>query len=85
MSLQLHGFSDASTGAYAGVVYLCMTDTSGKVHVSLVASKSKVAPKERLTVPRLELYGAHVRSYWNTIASLCRSRLKMSMPGQIAP
>ena len=60
VSLQLHGFSDASTSAYTGVVYLRTTDTSGKVHVSLVASKSKVAPIKRLTVPRLELCGAHL-------------------------
>jgi len=82
VSLQLHGFSDASTSAYTGVVYLRMTDTSGNVHVSLVASKSKVAPIKRLTVPRLELCGAHLQNYWSTLASPCRSRLKMSMPGQ---
>ena len=38
VSMQLHGFSDASKCAYAGVVYLQMVDFEGKVHVSLVTS-----------------------------------------------
>ena len=58
--MQLHGFSDASESAYAGVVYLRMTDRVGTVHVSLVASKTKVAPIKRLTIPRLELCGVHL-------------------------
>ena len=59
-TIQLHGFSDASESAYAGVVYLRMVDTEGRVHVSLVMSKTKVAPIKRLTIPRLELCGAHL-------------------------
>ena len=62
VSTQLHGFSDASESAYAGVVYLRMMDSDGQVHVSLVAAKSKVAPIKRLTIPRLELCGAHLLS-----------------------
>ena len=58
--MQLHGFSDASKSAYAGVVYLRMVDTEGRVHVSLVMSKTKVAPIKRLMIPRLELCGAHL-------------------------
>ena len=58
--IQLHGFSDASESAYAGVVYLRMVDTEGRVHVSLVMSKTKVAPIKRLMIPRLELCGAHL-------------------------
>ena len=58
-SLQLHGFSDASEDAYAAVVYLRMIDTFGKVQVSLVTAKTKVSPIKRLTIPRLELCGAH--------------------------
>ena len=59
-SLQIHGFSDASEDAYAGVVYLRIIDVNGSVNVSLVTSKSKVAPIKRLSIPRLELCGAHV-------------------------
>ena len=37
-----------------------MIDTSGTVHISLVTSKTKVAPIKRLTIPRLELCGAYL-------------------------
>ena len=60
VSTELHGFSDASESAYAGVVYLRMLDSKGRVHTSLVASKTKVAPIKRLTVPRFELCSAHL-------------------------
>ena len=59
-SFQLHGFSDASENAYAAAVYLRMTDTFGRVQISLVSSKTKVAPIKRLTIPRLELCGAYL-------------------------
>ena len=62
VSIQLHGFSDASESAYAAVVYLRLTDTRGGVHISLVASKTKVAPIKGLTIPRLELCGAYILS-----------------------
>ena len=59
-SIQLHGFSDASEDAYAGVIYLRSTDSDGSVHTSLVIAKTKVAPIKRQTIPRLELCGAHL-------------------------
>ena len=59
-SVQLHGFSDASEEAYAGVVYLRLENTEGRVHTTLVVSKTKVSPIKRLSIPRLELCGAHV-------------------------
>lgn len=59
---QLHGFSDASTLAYGGVVYLRTFHSDVEVTVDLVASKTKVAPLKQRTVPRLELCGALVLS-----------------------
>lgn len=60
VSSQIHGFSDASEDAYAGVVYLRMVDSTGAVHISLVMSKTKVSPIKRLSIPRLELCGAQL-------------------------
>ena len=57
-TLQLHGFCDASEQAYTSVIYLRVVGSDGKVHVTLVTSKTKVAPIKRLTIPRLELCGA---------------------------
>ena len=58
--MELHGFCDASESAYAAVVYARMTDARGNIHVSLIMSRTKVAPIKRLTIPRLELCGAHM-------------------------
>ena len=57
--MQLHGFSDATHQTYAGFVYLHMTNSRGDIHTSLVMFKTKVAPIKQLTIPRLELCGAH--------------------------
>ena len=59
-SLQLHGFCDASENAYAGVVYLHGEDSEGRVYISLVTAKTRVSPIKRLTIPHLELCGAHL-------------------------
>ena len=58
--LQVHGFSDASEDAYAGVMYLRAADVSGSIHSSIVVSKTKVSPIKRLSIPHLELCGAQV-------------------------
>jgi hypothetical protein len=55
---EVHGFCDASQQAVAAVVYLRSCSDDGQVTVTLVASKTKVAPLKRLTIPRLELEGA---------------------------
>ena len=54
---RLHGFCDASTRAYAAVVYLqCITNDDQRV--AFVASKTRVAPIKECSIPRLELLGA---------------------------
>ncbi|XP_058465271.1 uncharacterized protein LOC131438898 [Malaya genurostris] len=57
-TLELHGFSDASKRAYGAVVYIRCITKEGTINVSLVASKSRVAPLKPTTIPRLELCGA---------------------------
>ena len=51
---QLQGFYDASTAAYAGVVYLVEED-EGCTYSHFVVSKTRVSPLKPITVPRLEL------------------------------
>ena len=57
----LHGFCDASLGAYAAVVYIRIETVSGP-SVNFVASKTRVAPTNKQTIPRLELLSAFVLS-----------------------
>ena len=56
--MQLHGFCDASEVAYSGVVYIRAVDDQGKIGMSIVIAKTKVAPLKRKTIPCLELCGA---------------------------
>ena len=53
----LQGFCDASSGAYAAVVYLKIESEGGNI-VNFVASKTRVAPTTKQTIPRLELLSA---------------------------
>ncbi|XP_058446157.1 uncharacterized protein LOC131427192 [Malaya genurostris] len=56
--IQLHGFADASEAAYAAVVYARSVGSDGTVYVSLIASKTKVAPIRQISIPKLELNAA---------------------------
>ncbi|XP_066595379.1 uncharacterized protein [Prorops nasuta] len=56
--LQLHGFSDASTAAYGACMYVRNIKKNGSITVTLICSKSRVAPIKSVTIPRLELCGA---------------------------
>lgn len=58
VSIELHGFSDASEAAYGACVYIRSIDYSGNISVKLVCSKSRVAPIKSISIPRLELCGA---------------------------
>ena len=55
--IELHGFSDASQSAYAACVYV-KSSRGNETICRLAMSKSRVAPKKSLSIPRLELMGA---------------------------
>lgn len=55
---EIHIFSDASEKAISAVVYLRTISNSGDVHVGFVIGKSKIAPLQTTTIPRLELCAA---------------------------
>ena len=74
-SMQLHGFSDASEEAYAGVVYLRLVDSKGNTHTSLVISKTRVSPIKHLSIPRLELCEAKVLT-----KLLCHAKKTLNIP-----
>ncbi|XP_055632604.1 uncharacterized protein LOC129773080 [Toxorhynchites rutilus septentrionalis] len=57
-SIQLHTFADASEAAYGACTYARSIDPKGRISVQLLASKSRVAPLKRVSLPRLELCAA---------------------------
>ncbi|GBN75297.1 hypothetical protein AVEN_219110-1 [Araneus ventricosus] len=56
--IEIHGFADASEAAYGAAVYCKSRSRSGEVFIKLIASKSRVSPIKRLTIPKLELCSA---------------------------
>ncbi|GFX70991.1 integrase catalytic domain-containing protein [Trichonephila clavipes] len=60
--VELHSFCDASKKAYGAAIYLRTKSRNG-ISVKLVTSKSRVAPLNCVTLPRLELLGALVAAH----------------------
>ena len=56
-TIQLHVFCDASTTAYAAVIYV-RQQLEQTAHTQMIAAKTRVAPIKSLCVPRLELCAA---------------------------
>jgi hypothetical protein len=56
--IQLHGFCDSNEKAYGACLYLRSVNQQGEVTTKLLCSKSRVAPLNKITLPRLELCGA---------------------------
>jgi len=77
---QLCGFCDASTAAYAAVIYLVERDESS-VYSHFVVSKARVSPLRPTTIPRLELLSALclARLMFNVTESLSE-RLSLENP-----
>lgn len=61
-TFELHAFSDTSEKGYAVAVYCRSIDPEGRVDVSLLCAKSKVAPLKTVSISRLELCGAQLLS-----------------------
>ncbi|KAG7299296.1 hypothetical protein JYU34_016216 [Plutella xylostella] len=63
--IELHGFCDSSTKAYACVIYSVIR-RAGQTYVSQVIGKARLVPIKKLekevSLPRLELCGAHLLS-----------------------
>ena len=58
LSQALHTFVDASQDAYGAVIYSRAIYKNGTVSKRLVAAKTRVAPLEATSIPRLELMAA---------------------------
>jgi hypothetical protein len=76
ISTTLCGFCDASTKAYAAVVYLRVETVCG-IRVQFIVSKTRVAPTQELTIPRLELLSALLLARLITVVS---DDLKLILP-----
>lgn len=57
---EIHGFADASERAYGAVLYLRTRGNEKQWHTTLITAKSKVAPLQQVSLPRLELCAAHL-------------------------
>lgn len=75
-SCSLCGFCDASTTAFAAVVYLVMK-TEDETHSQFLACKTRVAPLQSITIPRLELLSALLLAQ---LITTVQSALNSSLP-----
>ena len=77
-SLELHGFGDGSSVAFAAAVYLRTELKSGEIDTNFIANKARLAPLKGETVPRLELMSALILSRLIiTLANALRSIVKV--------
>lgn len=63
---QLHRFSDACEDGYGGVTYLVLQNVHSEVHSAFVMGKSRVAPLNSVSIPRLKLTAAIMASLRDT-------------------
>ncbi|XP_048035712.1 uncharacterized protein LOC125261152 isoform X1 [Megalobrama amblycephala] len=73
---QIHIFCDASEQAYGAVSYLRTEDNEGKIQLAFLIARSKVAPKRKQTIPRLELCAALIGA---RLAKLLETELTMEI------
>ena len=56
--VQLHLFGDALEKVFSAVNYIRYTSPDGRIHVSFVIAKSRIACLKQLSIPRLEFQAA---------------------------
>ena len=56
--VELHHFCDSSEKCYGAVSYARIITREGKIRVTLIMSKGRLAPMKQVSLPRLELCGA---------------------------
>lgn len=56
----MHIFADASERAYSAVAYLRKAKKDGQIHLAFILTRSRVAPKQVYSIPRLEVCGVLV-------------------------
>ncbi|GFU14016.1 integrase catalytic domain-containing protein [Trichonephila clavipes] len=79
--VELHGFADASSLAYAAAIY-CRQKHNGKIKVQLLVSKTKVAPVKQVSIPRLSFLSClsgHPRQ-WKTFVANRTSEIIEVLP-----
>ncbi|XP_063831773.1 uncharacterized protein LOC135080978 [Ostrinia nubilalis] len=80
-TIELHGFCDASTKAYACVIY-CKVKREDKTEVTLFAGKARLVPaKSTISLPKLELSGALLLSKLMLKVKQCLSEYNIKIYG----
>ena len=76
VSCKMHIFSDASNAALGTVAYYRLVDSNNTIHVSYLASASKLVPRCAKSMPRMELCAALEAS---TLCSELSLEIKMKL------